>query len=156
MSETKQHAGVNILEVWDFRLSKSSPILYDTGEFWRVVINANDGSGVLDEYITDVKTTGNVHDPVGISACYDWLRTVRDKYSRDHIELRKPLVAEINAANEKAASINGEVIAAKAENDTDLFNQKNGELQAHLSASNAVIKGLTQAFHAEIEKGGGL
>ena len=151
-----QHAGVEIREVWDWRLSTGAPILFNKGKTWIVKIFANDGSGVLDEYDTGVKTTGDNFDCAAIAACYDWLRTVRDEYSRDHIELRKPLVAEINATNEKAAKINGEAIAAKAENDTDLFNQKNGELQAHLAASNAVIKGLTQAFHAEVAQGGDL
>jgi len=130
----------HILEVWDFRLSKGSPILYDTGEYWRVVINANDGSGVLAEHVTDVKTTGNVHDPVGIAACYDWLRSVRDKYSRDHIELRKPVAAMINMANAVAAQLTAE--------------GKKGELADHLEMANAEIKKATAAFHALVKEGG--
>jgi len=154
----KKFLGINILEVWDFRLSIGSPILYADGEFWRVVVYANDPGDqeriVLDEHVTDVKTTGDPRDPEGVAACYKWLHSVRDTHSRDHIELRKPITKAINEANAKAASINGEAVAAKAEGDTRLFNEKMGELQAHLPMANGVIGGLTAAFHVEVAQGG--
>ena len=134
-----QHAGVEIREVWDFRLSIGSPILFNKGKTWLVKIFANDGSGVLDEYDTGVKTTGDNFDCAAIAACYDWLRTVRDKFSREHLELRKPLVALINATNTEAVKLTAD--------------GKYAEVQMHLVKANAKIKKATEAFHAEVEKG---
>lgn len=158
MSTKKVFEGINILEVWDFRLSIGSPILYADSEFWKVVIYANDPGDqeriILDEHVTDVKTIGDPRDPEGVTACYEWLYSVRDKYSRDHIELRKPIAEAINEANAEAAAINGEALAAEKADDTDLANQKRGELQAHLTLSNLIIKGLTNDFHARVAEGG--
>lgn len=151
MSDLK---GVNILEVWDFRLSKASPILYDSGKNWVVKIFAKDGSGLLAEHETDVATTGNPRDPAGVIACYEFLKSIRDDYSLDHIEQRKPVTRLINAANAEASEINGLALAAEIEGDLDLFNQLKGELQAHLLSANAVIKEATKAFHAEVATGG--
>ena len=130
-----QHAGVNILEVWDWRLSIGAPMLFNKGKTWVVKIMANDGSGVLDEHDTGVKTTGNNFDYVAIAACYDWLRTVRDKYSRDHIELRKPVAAMINYANATASAIEDEA-----------------ERNHYITKANAEIKKVTAVFHNAVNK----
>lgn len=99
-----KHKGEDIREVWDWRLSIGNPIQYNSGANWVVKIHANDGSGVLEEYDTGIKTVDehgkrNSHDTKAVAKCYDWLRSVRDKYSRDHIGLRKPVVKMINDAN---------------------------------------------------------
>jgi len=150
----KEFAGVNTLEVWDFRLSVGSPVLYANGEFWKVCVYANNPGDkdrvVLAEHTTDVKTNGDVHDVKGIRACYAWLHTIRDKFARDHIELRKPIAKAINGANAKANAINAEALQAERDEDIDLANQKRGELQAHLSTANAAIKVLTAAFHKQV------
>ena len=135
-----QHAGVEIREVWDFRLSVGSPILFNKGDTWVVQVFANDGGGVLAEHDTGIKTTGNNFDTDAIAACYDWLRTVRDKFSREHLELRKPLVALINATNTEAVKLTAD--------------GKYAEVQMHLVKANAKIKKATEAFHAEVAKGG--
>ena len=153
-----KYEGKNILEVWDFRLSNGSPVLYADGDTWIVKVHAiNPGNKrcvVLEEHDTKIPTTGNIHDEAAIAACYEWLRSVRDKHSRDHIEERKPIAKAINDANAKANAINAEALAAKAAGDGRLRNEKMGELQAHLAGANAVIKGLTAAFHANVLEGG--
>lgn len=150
----KEINGIDIREVWDFRLSIASPILYVDGDTWVVKIYANDGGGLLEEHDTGVESTGDVHDTNGTKACFEWLYSVRDKYSRDHIELRKPVVKMINEANTKAASINLHAQQAKQAGDVPRFNEKMGELSAHLSFSNAAIKAATQAFHDQLTEGG--
>ena len=99
-----KHKGVNIEEVWDYRLSNATPVLHNSGEFWRVDIHpVRDGTGEpLESHVTDIPCTkGDTHDPVKIAACYDWLRTVRDKYSRDDIDEIKPLIAKYRNAQAK-------------------------------------------------------
>lgn len=104
-----RHQGKDIREVWDWRLSKGNPILYNSGDTWVVKIHANDGSGVLEEFISDIPTVKNgessPYDYEAIAQCYDWLRTVRDKYSRPDIERLKPEVAAINARNKELSEM---------------------------------------------------
>lgn len=99
--KTKKFPGVNIREVWDFRLSYACPYLFNQGETWVVKLIANDSpdnkSNVLAEYDTGVPTSESGRK--GIRACYNWLHRVRDDFSRDHIELRKPVVKLINDSN---------------------------------------------------------
>lgn len=151
--------GKDILEVWDFRLSLGSPILYNNGPTWVVRIWANEPGEekrrLLEEHDTGIPSDGDPHDHEAIAACYEWLRSVRDKYSRPHIELRKPVTRMINEANAKAAAINVEAALAKAAGDERLFNEKRGELQAHLSVANASIKAATQIMHQQIAEAEG-
>lgn len=143
---TTKHEGKSIREVWDWRLSRGMPILYNSGDTWIVKITANDGSGVLEEYDTGILTkdkngkTDN-HDAKAIAACYDWLRSVRDKYSRDHIELRKPVVALINHANDE---IHGMVNAGKQ-----------AEAMKKVTDFNSQIKEATSRMKEEMVKAGG-
>ena len=142
---TKKHAGKEIREVWDWRLSRAAPILYNSGPTWEVRIYANDGSGLLEAHDTGIPTMDengerDPFDEKAVAACYDWLRTVRDKYSRDHIELRKPVVAMINAANEEINKLMtaGKTLEAK------------GKLQFH----NLAIKKAVADMHEKIAAGG--
>lgn len=150
----KKFKGVDILEVWDFRLSVGSPVLHAGGKTWVVQIWKNDPGTedrvLLEEHDTEIKTTGNVYDYAAIIKCYEWLHSVREKYSRDHIELRKPIAATINAANAKAGEINTAIRLAVAAEDTDLANQKRGELQEHLRSENAVVATMTKTFHKKV------
>jgi len=161
MKKAKDFTGKETLEVWDFRLSIGSPILYANEDTWVVRIWANDPGDetrkLLEEYATEIPTNGDVHDPEGISACYEWLYSVREKYSRDHVEERKPVCRMINAANKLATDINTQADAAMAGGDINLYHQKKGELQAHLSQANAAIKQAAKDMHAriaEIQTGG--
>lgn len=97
----KKYAGLDIREVWDWRLSTAQPILFNDKETWVIRIYANqapDGeSALLEEVVTDIPTDGGIVE--GQAACYPIIRDLRDKYSRPDIEELKPRVAEINAAN---------------------------------------------------------
>lgn len=102
MAKGNKYLGVDIREVWDWRLSIAQPILFNDGETWVIRIYANvakDGeSALLEEIETDIPTAGT--DIVeGQARCYPLLRAIRDKYSRDDIDERRQMVAEINARN---------------------------------------------------------
>lgn len=100
-------AGVDIKEVWDWRLSTGNPILYCDGDTWVIRIWANkspDGeSTLLQEIETEIPSTGGLHDHAAIGKCYETLYVIRDNFSRENIDILKPLVAKINSVNKKLA-----------------------------------------------------
>lgn len=146
-----KHKGEHIREVWDWRLSNACPMLFNGGETWVVKITANDGSGVLEEHDTGYPTGEyNPHDKKAVAKCYDWLRTVRDKYSRDHIELRKPVVALINEANREVNAIMGDAIAAKAAGDVDAVNELQSTYLRVLDERNLLIKRAIKEMNEKI------
>ena len=159
----KKFQGKHILEVWDFRLSTASPLIRnDIGDTWLVQIWANDNPDYdpedpstlavpLEEHDTGIPVeVGDHQDAEKMKVCYEWLYSVRDKYSREHIELRKPVTKLINESNATASRLNVEAVTAKEAEDIDLFHQKTGELQSHLSLANAAIKQATAAFQTQV------
>lgn len=169
MNTKKTFSGVDIKEVWDFRLSAAHPLLRnDIGDTWKVQIWSNDNvdydpadpstlAKPLEEHDTGIPCEkGDSHDANKVKACFAILYPLRDKYSRDHIEQRKPVVSLINSANAKASSLAQEIAAAKSEGNTELFFQKEGELKHHLLSSNAEIKKATKEFHDLVAKEGAL
>ena len=166
----KEFKGIHILEVWDFRLSTAHPLVRnDLGDTWLVQIWANENPDYDPDKPETLAEPLEVHDTgipceVGdhwdaekMKECYKWLHSVRDKYARDHIELRKPVTKLINESNAKASEINGEAALAKQAGKMDLFHQKVGELKLFLEDSNAAIKKATEVFHtqvAELAEGG--
>lgn len=141
---SKKPSGVDVKEVWDWRLSKAQPINYNSGDTWIVKIVANDGSGVLEEHDTGIPTKDkdgyrNTHDLKAVAACHEWARSVRDKYSRDNLELRKPVVALINAANR---SIN------------ELANDGAENIHETIKKYNEEIKSAIENMHKQIVAGG--
>ena len=147
--------GKDIREVWDWRLSVGSPILYNNGPTWVVRIFANDGSGILEEHDTGIPAVNedgkrDPHDTAAVAECFKWLKSVRDNYSREHIDLRKPVVAMINAANRRAAEINQQRLIAISKGDADESLRLHGELQGHLDEANALIKRATAQLNSKI------
>jgi len=111
----KDFKGVDIREVWDWRLSVGAPILFNQGEFWVVKVFANqslDGQcSLLAEHTTKIKTIDDqgqrdAYDPAGVCACYAWLHSVRDKYKRPDFEQLLEPVAAINRENRRLAEAN--------------------------------------------------
>jgi len=116
----------SILEVWDYRLSIAAPLLYRGGapskkgngegsDNWVVCVYAQDDRNAPLEYHDTglLPVEGDIHEGKGIDACYEFLRSVRDKYSRGDIEALKPLVAKIRAADllrQKATDAYNEVM----------------------------------------------
>lgn len=108
-TKKKTFEGVDIREVWDWRLSDYVPVLDNTGETWLVklipVKNAefDPNTGHAKAHIvhdTGIKATeGDTHDREKIKICYEWLYSVRDKYARKDIEELKPAVKKINQDN---------------------------------------------------------
>lgn len=97
--------GVNIKEVWDYRLSTAVPTIYNSGKTWSVMINAKDNGDLLAVYDTKIPCEhGDAYDHKKVKGCYEWLLTVHDMYSRDNIEELKPIVAKINALNAELAA----------------------------------------------------
>jgi len=159
----KEFQGIHILEVWDFRLSTAHPLVRnDLGDTWKVQIWANSNPDYdpenpdtlaepLEVHDTGIPCEAEDHwDAKKMKVCYEWLYSVRDKYARDHIELRKPVTKLINESNFKATEINGEAQAAKAAKNIPLFHQKIGELKEYQEAANAMIKKATEVFHAQV------
>jgi len=150
--------GIDILEVFDWRLSIGNPILFNAGEFWEVKIMANDapdGESIeLDHHVTDVPGTTDPYDQKGITACYAWLHSVRDSYSCDNLELRKPIAAMINSANREANTINMLALDAQEEDDEALFFEMKGRLDAHITTANREIKQATKDYHAALQARG--
>ena len=152
--------GVDIREVFDFRLSLGSAVLFNSGEFWAVKIMSNtapDGESiVLAEHTTTVPTridgVQDPREPFGVCTCYAWLHSVRDQFSRDHIEIRKPVVAMINAANLVASDKNTEANKALADGKPGDFYRLKGEMQAQQGKDNAAVKTATLAMHKQIEE----
>ena len=98
----------SITEVWDYRLSTAQPILYPGGipgeeptGTWIVCVYAQDDRNeALETHDTKVAfNPAELHEGAGIDACYEFLRKVRDKYSRDEIDDLKPAVALIREAD---------------------------------------------------------
>lgn len=112
--------GKNIREVWDFRLSRAVPVIDRRGGTWVVQIwaktnpdyNPKDPSTLarpLEVYDTGIPAEdGDEYNTDKVKVCYEWLKTVRDNYSLDDIEDRKPIVAQINEANDKLAAMNAQ------------------------------------------------
>ncbi len=123
----------HITEVWDYRLSTAQPINYRgglpgvddkgepfefTGTWWACVYSQGDGNAMLECHDTgvDVKPGGDDKNPEGLDACYDFYRSVRDKYSRDDIEELKEKVADIRVHDklrQKATDAYNEVMKGK-------------------------------------------
>ncbi len=152
-----KHAGEEIREVWDFRLSRACPMLYNSGDTWVVKIHCNKTGELLDEHDSGMPTVvdgvRNNHDCAAIAKCYDWLRSVRDDYERDNIGLRKPVVAMINEANAIACQLTAEIVSADEAGDTNLANQKRGELMQHQKAATKSIASATDEMHKMIAGG---
>jgi hypothetical protein len=106
----KTFKGVDIREVWDFRLSTAVPQINREGGTWVVYIYAKDNADYipgqppvepLDTYDTGIQSeSGDQFDTKKIKVCYKWLYSQRDKYSKPNIENLKPHVAKINTIND--------------------------------------------------------
>ncbi len=112
--------GKDILEVWDYRLSTAYPIINNSGPEWIVEIHAksapdydpenpDDFAKPLEVFKTGiVSANGDSFDAEKVKICYEWLKTVRDKYSLDNIDELKPLVKDVRASQERLhAALNG-------------------------------------------------
>jgi hypothetical protein len=154
----KTYEGKDIREVWDWRLSRGNPVLYNDGDTWVIRVYANsapDGERVmLKEIVTEMPTVVNgvrdVNDHAAIAKCYELLRAVRDEFSRDHIEDRKPVVKLINESNKEATRINDLAVQAELNGDTDECDRLRGKLSRHLDAANAEIKKSAAAMQKRI------
>lgn len=166
MSTPKSYPGKDIREVWDFRLSHGTPMLFNSGETWRIKVFANDPHNeawkdhpgkeimpisaqdearglkpnirvVLEDIETDIPTSTTTIEE-GQALCYPYLRKVRDKYSRSGIEHRKPVVALINSAVAKLQQLQAE--------------GKTAEAQAFLNEANTMIQAAQAEMRAKLEK----
>lgn len=109
--------GKNITEVWDYRLSNAVPIIDRSSGTWVVQIfsktnpdyDPDDPETIakpLQIHDTGIPATVNdEYDVKKLIPCYNWLKSVRDDYSLDDIEERKPFVKKINEANAALAKL---------------------------------------------------
>ena len=101
MRTANDFAGIDIKEVWDYRLSSAVPQIMRNGGTWVVELWSKDNEGEsepLETYDTGIiAEMGDEYDVAKIKPCFVWMDTVRDKYALSNIEELKPLVAEVNA-----------------------------------------------------------
>lgn len=98
MSEIK---GINTRKVFDHYLSTVTPTIYNSGKFWRIVLDYKDGSGVAEAVETNIPCEkGDTYDCEKIKCCFEWIKSVRDKYSMPNLEELKPKVAVIRLIND--------------------------------------------------------
>lgn len=110
--------GINIKEVFDFRLSTASVFIDRRGGTWVCVVASKNNPDYvegakpaepLETYDTGIEAVdGDEYDTEKVKVCFEWFKSIRDKYSLKDIEKRKSLVAKINAANQALADL-GEV-----------------------------------------------
>lgn len=115
---SKGYKGLDITEVWDYRLSNAVPVIDRSEGTWKVHVFAKDNkeyrknngpSEALEVYDTGIESVpGDEHDVSKVIPCFEWLRSVRDKYSAEDIEERKPYVKKINEATKALAAL-GEI-----------------------------------------------
>lgn len=142
----KDHPGLQVTKVKDPKTGKVSENI----------------SVLLEEIKTEIPTCPN-GDPKermtteaiesGQRQCYPILYGVRDKYSRDNIGLRKPVVAMINSANAHCDKLNTEAMEAAKNGDNDLAVKKGGEMRAFIEQANADISKAVKAMKREIAAG---
>ena len=109
--------GKDIREVWDFRLSSAVPQIDRRSGAWVVNIYSKTNpdydpedpttlAAPLESHDTGIAfEEGDERDESKVIVCYEWLLTIRDKYTLPDIEERKPLVALINKANAALAAL---------------------------------------------------
>lgn len=111
----KKFKGLNTNEVWDYRLSSAVPGINRKSGTWVAEIWSKnnlalaEGDAVaspLEYFDTGIEAVeGDEYDVKKVKACFEWFYSVRDNYSLEDIEQRKPLVAKINAANKALADL---------------------------------------------------
>lgn len=164
----KSFRGVDIKEVWNFRLSTAVPqIMRVPGGNWICQIWAKDNPDYdpekpetlakpLEEYDTGIPfEPGDAYDAAKVAKCHEWFYSRRDDYSLDNLELRKPVVAIIEDANKIANDINSEAVAAKESGDMDTFDMLQGRMKRHLAEANALIKTESEKMHKAIAEAEG-
>lgn len=104
--------GIDIREVWDYRLSTATPLIDRRSGTWVAQVWAKSNTDYdpanpatpLKEYDTGLLAeSGDQFNADKLKVCYEWFLSVRDEFSRDDIEEIKPLVAQINEATAKLA-----------------------------------------------------
>lgn len=117
--------GVNIREVWDYRLSSAVPQVDRRSGTWVVQILAKSNPDYdpskpetmakpLEVHDTGIKAvTGDEYDCDKLKVCYEWLLTRRDDYALENIEEMKPVVAKINALNAKLGELQSGLTSAQ-------------------------------------------
>lgn len=94
---TKKFNGVDMREVWDYRLSTAVPTIYRR-DTWQVEITSKGPNPKpLAVHDTGIPVEpDDTHDREKISACYEWLYQQRDQFALPDIEERKPIVKRIH------------------------------------------------------------
>lgn len=103
----------SILEVWDYKLSTAIPVNYrgmvpvddgfELSNYWWACVRCQQTNEILELHNTGTKVVdGDLHDGAGLDACYEFYRSVRDRYAKPDIEQLKPRVAAERGIKEVA------------------------------------------------------
>lgn len=143
--------GINIKEVWDYRLSTAVPVIDRTGGTWVVKIYSKSNpdydpadpatlSAPVEQHDTGIKAVnGDEYDSNKVKVCYTWLKAVRDKYSRPDIEKLKPLAAKSAQLQKEYAEITAGMNRIQAMTSVDAI-MKIEEMNAHRAIAKGEVK----------------
>ncbi len=96
--------GVNTREVFDYMLSTVTPTTYNRGlkgKSWVIELNCQATGELKESHDTGIPCEkGDSNDLEKRKKCFEWLKSVRDKYARPDIEELKPEVAVIRHIND--------------------------------------------------------
>jgi len=106
--------GINTREVFDHYLSTVTPTIYNRGkgDTWVICLDYKDGSGNAETHVTDILCERNdTYDCEKLKKCFEWIKSVRDKYSIPNIEEAKPEIAAMRLLNDDLHRVKTEYVA---------------------------------------------
>lgn len=93
--------GINTREVFDHYLSTVTPTIYNSGKFWKIALDYKDGSGVAEAVETNIPCEkGDGDDPKKLISCFEWIKSMRDKYALPNLDELKPKIAILRHIND--------------------------------------------------------
>lgn len=144
-----------IREVWDFRLSKGCPYLFNSPPSWVCKVidnNSPDGEAIILDQLDTGIPPGQGRDEEAVKQIFEWLYSIRDKHSRPHIELRKPVVKMINEANQNIAALVGQAVEHEKKGDLDAGLRLRAEANIALERANRAIKAENATLQQKISQ----
>ena len=134
--------GYNIKEVWDKKLSTAEPLIVRENGTWKCCVYDKGVSSVpLETHDTGLPhVTGDEYDCEKLKVCFEWFKSVRDKYADEKIEEMKPFLATIRQAEGELHEMNA-VDRKPKPDDADRRNQL-GAVLTEAKAKLRQVKGV--------------
>lgn len=142
--------GINTREVFDYRLSTVTPQIYQDnipggvdGPTWIIHLYSKATGELLESHDTGIpREKGDGHNRDKIKVCFEWIKSVRDKYSLPDIGKLKPKVAIIRELNDALhlllagqSQADGDIITAQFKRDLRVLDGKQTEFDRLVGVS---------------------